>query len=102
MADSEVFEQVCGELERATSLNRLEVRGTVRIALRDAGLDSRSVRPDQMTVVLQKVLPAALASRGIADGERACSAIVRALLSAPAGAAHESPEDIFRRLGGGA
>ena len=51
MADTAAFGWLCNELERVTTLNRLEARGTVRIALKQAGLESRSVTPDQMRVV---------------------------------------------------
>lgn len=102
MADSELFEQVCGQLERTTTLSRLEVRGTVRLALREAGFDTRSVLADQMAVVLRRLLPGELQKRGIADGERACEAICRTLVAGSPGVAKESPEDIFKRLGGAA
>jgi hypothetical protein len=102
MPDSTVFEAVCDGLERATSLGRLEVRGTVRIALKNAGLDPRTVRGDEMAVVLQKLMPGELQSRGVADGDKVCQAISRGLGGVASRAAEESPEDIFRRLGGGA
>jgi hypothetical protein len=102
MPDSTVFEKVCDELERATSLGRLEVRGTVRLALKNAGLDARTVRGEEMAVVLKKLMPAELQSRGIADGERTCEGIVRSLAGVAPRTAEESPEEIFRRLGGGA
>jgi hypothetical protein len=102
MPDSAVFEKVCDDLERATSLGRLEVRGTVRIALKNAGLDTRTVRGDEMAVVLRKLMPAELASRGIADGEKTCEAIGRGLAGVAPQAAGETPEAVFRRLGGGA
>jgi hypothetical protein len=44
MAESKAFDFVCSELERRTSMTRLEARGTVRIALKDAGLAADTVR----------------------------------------------------------
>ena len=102
MPDSTVFETVCDGLERATSLGRLEVRGTVRIALKQAGLDPRTVRGDEMAVVLRKLMPGELQSRGIANGEKVCEAISRGLGGVASRSAEESPEEIFKRLGGGA
>lgn len=102
MADSKAFEFVCTELERSTSLDRLESRGTVRLALQGAGLDARTVRPGEMAVVVEKVLPAALQARGVEDGARCCDLIRRGLAGIAADGPKESPEDIFRRLGGAA
>ena len=99
MADSPVFEVVCDELERATSLNRLESRGTVRLALRQAGLEPRNVTASQMTVVLEKVLPTELQTRGITDVEALLARIVRALGDLDVATTHDSPETVFERLG---
>ena len=41
MADLTAFEQACESLEQLTELSRLEARGTLRIALKEAGLDRR-------------------------------------------------------------
>ena len=41
MPDSAAFEFACGQLETGTSLDRLAARGTVRIALKQAGLEAR-------------------------------------------------------------
>jgi hypothetical protein len=45
MADSKAFTTLCEELERASSLDRLEARGTVRLALKQAAyaLDSTTI-----------------------------------------------------------
>jgi uncharacterized protein YaaW (UPF0174 family) len=102
MADASVFEFVCAELERATSLSRLEVRGTVRLALKQAGFDASKVRSEEMAAVLRKVLPAELLTRGVSDGAPACETIARGLARFAGGAAQQTPEDVFRRLGGGA
>ena len=63
MADSRSFEFVCGELERLTKMTRLEARGTVRLALKEAGLSADAVLPLEMQVVLQKLMPKELAAR---------------------------------------
>lgn len=100
MADSPVFEFVCGEIEQRTSLGRLEARGTVRLALKEAGLAASTVSAREMDVVLARVLPAALASRGIEGGEALCGTIrAGAARLADAGPAQETPETIFGRLG---
>ncbi len=101
MADSEAFDYVCDQLEQRTTLDRLASRGTVRIALKQAGLEARTVTPDQMMVVLDKVLPGELSSRGIDDGEAICQGFRSGVSSLDAGSGVESPDAVFKRLGGG-
>jgi len=97
-----IFDFVADKLEENSHLEKLEARGTVRLALKGAGLDPRSLTTEQMLVILQKVLPAELKSRGVEAPERICEQLITLLKqNAPAGAdaAGESPEDVFRRLG---
>jgi hypothetical protein len=103
MADS-IFELVAEELERRTDLAKLEARGTVRLALREGGLDARTVTPEQMAVILRKVMPREMRSRGIEEPDVVCEAILQVVEGSQAGAASapaESPEAIFRRLAEG-
>jgi hypothetical protein len=101
MADSPAFEVACEVLERDTSLDRLEARGTVRLALKAAGLDARSVAADQMAVVAANLLPRELQSRGVEGVDRVCAGLRTRLEGlAPAGGS-ETPEAVFARLGGG-
>jgi hypothetical protein len=97
-----LFEFVAGKLEEATPLDRLEARGTVRLGLKAAGLDPRGVTKQQMEVMLQKVLPAELSTRGVAQSQKVCEGLVGALAALKSGEADaqsESPEDVFSRLG---
>ncbi len=57
MATSTAFEWLCDELETKTTLDRLEARGTVRIALKQAGLEATSATAAQIAVVLTRILP---------------------------------------------
>jgi len=100
MADSAAFEYACNELERATTLARLEARGTVRLALKETGLEARSVTARQMAAVMDKVLPKELSNRGIANADDVCAAIVRALSQMPDEGGADTPEAVFQRLGG--
>ena len=100
MADSPAFDFVCSELEQRSNLDRLEARGTVRLALREAGLEARSVTPDQMKVVVERVLPKELTTRGIADADAVCSRLKQGLSQVQMGARSESPDSVFERLGG--
>ena len=101
MADAEAFDFVCDQLEQHTMLDRLAARGTVRIALKEAGREARTVTPDQMTVVADKVLPTELDSRGITDAQSICADIKRGLGSLDSGAGPDTPDAVFKRLGGG-
>jgi hypothetical protein len=99
-----IFDFVSDELERLTSLEKLEARGTVRLALKAAGLDARTVTTTQMVATLEKVMPGEMRARGIADADQVCRTVVTALRAAhPSSAATsvESPEAIFRRLAQG-
>lgn len=100
MADTTAFDFTCEALERLTSLDRLEARGTVRIALKQAGLEPRSVTHAQMAVTAARILPGELVSRGIEDAERVCAELSAGLGRLESAPAAETPEDIFQRLGG--
>jgi len=100
VADSAAFELACTVLERDTPLSRLEARGTIRLTIKAAGLDSRSVTPDQMAVVAANLLSGELASRGVGDGDRVCSTLRRELDGVETSGAVETPDAVFARLGG--
>ncbi|MCG8589557.1 MAG: hypothetical protein MJE66_09725 [Proteobacteria bacterium] len=101
MADSPAFDFLCNALEQGSALDRLEARGTVRLALKQSGLDPRHVRRDELAVVVEKLLPAELTSRGIDDPEGVCRQLGSALAGfADDGPSGEAPEDVFARLGG--
>jgi hypothetical protein len=102
LADAITFERVCEELERRTSFDRLEARGTVRIALKQAGLEPRTVTPEQMKVVVERVLPSELKARGVEDEAAVCDGIAAVLAKLDTGSTPhpDSPDEVFRRLGG--
>jgi hypothetical protein len=102
VADSPVFEWTCEALEQATSFDRLAARGTLRLVLKAAGLDARSVSNQQMDAVLRRALPGELASRGVAASDSVASRIADGLATArlDEAAAKDTPEAVFSRLGG--
>jgi hypothetical protein len=100
MADSAAFDFVCDRLEEGSSLDRLAVRGTVRIALKQAGLEASSVTPEQLSVVVEKVLPAELSARGVDGYEGLCATIRSGLASLAPGSRSDTPDAVFERLGG--
>jgi hypothetical protein len=101
MAESAAFEAACTCLEQSGSLDRLAARGTIRLALKQAGLEPKTVSARQLDVVLTKLLPAELTSRGITAPQELCARISKALAGVDAGArAADTPESIFARLAG--
>ncbi|MEB2343996.1 MAG: hypothetical protein OZ948_04595 [Deltaproteobacteria bacterium] len=102
MAGSQAFEWLCEAIEAGTSLERLEARGTVRIALKEAGLEARTATPAELAVVVARILPRELRQRGVADEAAVCSRLSAGLRTLDVGsaAAQDTPDAIFRRLGG--
>lgn len=101
MAEESVFEFVAASLEQLSALDKLEARGTVRLALREAGLDARTVTLEQMRVVLARVLPGEMRARGAKDADAICEALSTRLEEFQPSASEsraESPEEVFRRL----
>ncbi len=101
MADA-LFDLAAERLEHHTGIDRLAARGTLRIALKAAGLEPNNLTGDQLQVVFEKVMPGELDSRGISDMQDVCAAVLADLGSA--GAAHASttnPDEIFGRLADG-
>ena len=100
MAGESAFDFLCDELERESSLDRLEARGTVRIAVKQAGLDPHGATTQDLAVVVEKVLPAELVARGIENADSLCSALAKRVGAHEAGdESGETPEAIFARLG---
>ena len=95
-----LFGVVAEGLEEESPLDRLEARGTLRIALKEAGLEPARTSVEQMIVVLRKVLPGELETRGISDGERVCEALIQRVRAAgEVGGNDDGPEDVFGRFG---
>ncbi len=99
MAESPAFEFAAAELERLTDLDHLESRGTIRLVLKEALFESRSVDIAQMTKIVEDILPRALAARGVDGHASICEKLAITLkcsdLSSSAG---QSPDAIFDRL----
>lgn len=102
MADSAVFEWACETLERGTGMSRLQARGTMRIVLGQAGLESRSVRASQLRVIAQRLVAKELRARGLTNVEGVCGELSSCPPSveqqAAANPSHDA-EEVFRRLG---
>ncbi|HSJ99283.1 MAG TPA: hypothetical protein VLC53_19565 [Myxococcota bacterium] len=105
MADNSVFDFTAERLEEATPLDKLAARGTVRLALKAAGLDAGTVGTRQMLVVLKSVMPRELGKRGVEHAEAVCQRLGEALanagLSSDAADGADRAAAIFARLGNG-
>jgi hypothetical protein len=100
---TELFDLAADLLERHTDLDRLEARGTLRIALKSAGLDVGALTAQQLSVVFEKILPGELELRGVNDAAATCGAVAKEVASSPLAAAQDGAsgvDEIFRRLGG--
>ena len=98
----ELFDFAAEQLEHHTPLDRLEARGTLRIALKESGLDPKRITPGQLCVILAKVLPRELETRGVKDPAAACDAVTHDLTQSCAltdTSPASDPHEAFRRLG---
>ena len=99
MRSSPAFEWVCDQVEERTPLDRLEARGTVRLTLRDAGLEARSVTGKELEIVVDRLLSPELAARGVHDPDAICAAMAQLLASLDLGAGDmNTPDALFDRL----
>jgi hypothetical protein len=100
MAEVTPFEWLCARLDERTGLTLLETRGTVRLALKASGLDAGTVRASELAVVLERVLPSELASRGVEDAHGLTAALAKdVLLESCVGECGDGPDTVFERLG---
>jgi hypothetical protein len=100
MQGSPAFAWVCAELVRATSLSELVARGTVRLALKQAGLELQTVSGKEMAIVLREILPKELANRAVAESKRLCADLA-VRIQGRNFAGSDAVADVFHRLGGG-
>jgi hypothetical protein len=100
---STIFDFVAEEIEQKTELAKLEARGTVRLALKEAGFEVGGITTEQMAVLLERVMPAELASRGVENAESICSSLaasIKEFRDAVEEHGSASPESVFARLAG--
>ena len=98
-----LFDIAAERLGESSDMDRLAARGTLRLALKQAGLDANNLTVSQLRAVFEKIMPKELEARGVAEAAASCrtamDAIERAANEAEL-AASSSPDEIFRRLGG--
>jgi hypothetical protein len=98
-----LFDVAAERLEADAEMERLAARGTLRLALKQAGLDTQNLTIQQLRAVFEKLMPKDLEARGVSDAEATCRAIM-AQIAASADlneiASPTLPDDVFKRLGG--
>lgn len=100
MPESPAFERAAEELEKLSGLERLAARGTLRLALKNVGLDPKTSTKLQVTAIVEKLLPQELASCGIADAAAVCAKVSSALADVEDAGPGRSAIEIFERLSG--
>ena len=99
--DATLFDLVAERLEHHSELNRIESRGTLRIALKSAGIEPKSLAIDELRVVFAKLMPGELEQRGMSEAAAVCSAVMDDVTDSPEAAEADrsnKPDDVFRRL----
>jgi hypothetical protein len=99
---TDLFDIVAERLEFHTNFSRLEARGTLRIAIKDAGLNAQNLTLRQLEAVLEKLMPGELERRRVEDAVAICN-IVMGEVTRIAGpgdtVSTSSADEVFRRLG---
>ena len=101
---TELFDIAAERLEHHTGFNRLEARGTLRIALKDAGLKAQNLTLQQLEAVLEKLMPMELERRRVEDAVAICNSVmgeVARVAGTGSASSSSSVDEVFRRLGDG-
>jgi hypothetical protein len=99
---ADLFDFAAECLKRHTGFSRIEARGTLRIALKSAGLEPKGLSINELRVVFEKLMPGELETRRVSDVAAVCSAVIDDLANAPAPADVAPTSDldeVFARLG---
>jgi hypothetical protein len=100
--ECDLFALAADRLEHHTDFNRLEARGTLRIALKAAGVDAKDFTLAELEAVFAKIMPGELEQRGSADADAVCRVVMKSLAGAVSDTAEASAvsrDEIVRRLG---
>jgi hypothetical protein len=99
MSDSPIFEFVCEHVESEAKLSRLEARGTVRLLLKEVGLDAQQVTKGAAMLAVDRFLEQALRVRRVVDPASVKARVLQALRdSSLEGPDDEDPAAIFGRI----
>jgi len=95
-----LFDAAAEGLEEHTQLDRLEARGTLRIVLKESGLEADKVTFGQLKVVFAKLMAPQLEMRAVANAVSVCNTVISGLSCMDQAAVGNSTDEIFGRLGG--
>lgn len=81
MNDSTAFDFVSIQLEYLSDMTEMQARGTLRLALKKAGLNSETVKAEQMQVVVNELLTSFLTKRRVehVKAKKICENILKLL-----------------------
>ena len=98
--ESPSFELACEVIEQNTSLTRPQVRGTVRLALKEGGLRPTLVGAGQLVAVVQMLMPTRLVGQGLSEEEakRVCDQVVTRLEGMRSEQPDVGPGEMLNRL----
>ena len=96
MTEAALFDWAAEALQRASSLNRLEARGALRLALKRVGLDPGSLTRQELTSLLRGPLVKDLEERHLQDADGICRSILGELSSARLVGALQGPAGVTR------
>lgn len=96
------FELAGRLLAEKSHLTGPQARGTIRLALKDAGLDPRQVASYELAVVFTRLMPKRLEAQGLTadQAEQVCQVINAVLAANDAVAAPVAAATMFDRLDG--
>lgn len=101
---SDLFTWASEALERTTFMGLAACRGTLRLALKKAGLDAATLTQQELEVVLLRVLPVELEVRGIEGSMQLCrdieSELAEARFELPGESVRNSTDSTLRRIFG--
>ena len=98
MANSAAFDAAHAALEKSSGMDRWAARGAIQLALMDAGLEASTVSKDQMSVVVERLLPRQLQSQKIADVASICAKVRDALLLLREDKKVDTADQVFQRM----
>jgi hypothetical protein len=100
LSTTPLFDWLCNQVSQRCGLDIVPSRGTLRLTLKAAGLEPRTLNKEQARAVLERLLPRELELRGIPDAASRCAEISVALRTEVRDSMDlESAESIFARLG---
>ena len=97
--DSDAFTIVADRLCSLSELDRLEARGTIRLAFKQAGVDAGCFGMGELEAVFSRIMPRELEARGCSDSQAVCKAVMSSLDGALPATGARSSDEIMRRLG---